>query len=402
MQPHQVPTPSGQPPIPFYQQQPYHHHQQQQQYPHPHPQQHPQQQQQQQQQQMYQPAQQHATFAGQQQQQQPQPGSGPALSAHQAELEALKQQIAEEKRRRKERKQLKKMRKIMLQQQQQGLAHQVLYAASSQPPLPLPAGSSPRPRGLPHPAWPPAAPPHQQQQQQQQQRRQQSFSEATAAAAAAAAAAAVGSSGGSGDLSGYLGGFGSPGVYRTSSGKVLRMLTHPVTGKPLLLGPAVDAKSSRLGNTSLGAPAPQLFGMDLQATHLNSLPAPAPVPTSPYTPLPGYAQAGGLAAAAGPGFSSPGASSSMLSLQRLHRDGSIASAAAVGAAGGCEMGSGAELGMAAGYGLTQAQPQQQQQQQQQSGYGSMQVQQGLYAGPVAAGDAAFAGMGPGSGYGGAM
>jgi hypothetical protein len=52
--------------------------------------------------------------------------------------------------------------------------------------------------------------------------RQQSFSEATAAAAAAAAAAVVGSSGGSGDLSGYLGGFGSPGVYRTSSGKVLR------------------------------------------------------------------------------------------------------------------------------------------------------------------------------------
>ncbi|WIA11717.1 hypothetical protein OEZ85_011812 [Tetradesmus obliquus] len=127
---------------------------------------------------------------------------------------------------------------------------------------------------------------HHQQQQQQPQQQQ--------------------ISGGSGDLSGYLGGFGSPGVYRTSSGKVLRMLTHPVTGKPLLLGPAVDAKSSRLGNTSLGAPAPQLFGMDLQATHLNSLPAPAPVPTSPYTPLPGYAQAGGLAAAAaGPGFSSP-------------------------------------------------------------------------------------------------
>lgn len=31
-----------------------------------------------------------------------------------------------------------------------------------------------------------------------------------------------------------------------------RMLTHPVTGKPLLLGPAVGAKTSRLGNTSLG------------------------------------------------------------------------------------------------------------------------------------------------------
>lgn len=33
---------------------------------------------------------------------------------------------------------------------------------------------------------------------------------------------------------------------------VCRMLTHPVTGKPLLLGPAVDAKTSRLGNTTLG------------------------------------------------------------------------------------------------------------------------------------------------------
>jgi hypothetical protein len=31
-----------------------------------------------------------------------------------------------------------------------------------------------------------------------------------------------------------------------------RMLTHPVTGKPLLLGPAVGAKTSRLGNNSLG------------------------------------------------------------------------------------------------------------------------------------------------------
>jgi hypothetical protein len=28
------------------------------------------------------------------------------------------------------------------------------------------------------------------------------------------------------------------------------MLTHPVTGKPLLLGPAVDAKSNRLYITS--------------------------------------------------------------------------------------------------------------------------------------------------------
>ena len=46
-----------------------------------------------------------------------------------------------------------------------------------------------------------------------------------------------------------------------------RMVTHPVTGKPLLLGPAVDAKSSRLGNTSLGAPAPQLFGVEVQTAH---------------------------------------------------------------------------------------------------------------------------------------
>jgi hypothetical protein len=78
-----------------------------------------------------------------------------------------------------------------------------------------------------------------------------------------------------------------------------RLLQHPLTKRPLLLGPAVDAKLSRLGSTGsgeqfgrvwstqlacppatpvcdlrppllmlrrTGAPAPQLFGQDLQLT----------------------------------------------------------------------------------------------------------------------------------------
>ncbi|KAF6265773.1 hypothetical protein COO60DRAFT_761901 [Scenedesmus sp. NREL 46B-D3] len=222
--------------------------------------------------------------------------------------------------------------------------------------------------------------------------RQQSFSEATAAAAAAAAAAVGGGSGGgSGDLSGYLGGFDSPGVYRTSSGKVLRMLTHPVTGRPLLLGPAVDAKSSRLGNTSLGAPAPQLFGMDLQSSHLNSMPAP-----HPHTPLPptgflaaaaapaGYqsagvaaAAAGGLApapAAGGPGISSP-TTSSTRGRQQLRRDsGGFGGMPGAGSAAVCavqalelEDGLLQAMGLPGGYGLPHASP----------GYGVMQFQPGM-------------------------
>jgi hypothetical protein len=41
------------------------------------------------------------------------------------------------------------------------------------------------------------------------------------------------------------------------------MLTHPVTGKPLLLGPAVGAKTSRLGNNSLGTLWAKGAGLEL-------------------------------------------------------------------------------------------------------------------------------------------
>jgi hypothetical protein len=52
-------------------------------------------------------------------------------------------------------------------------------------------------------------------------------------------------------------------VWHLATRNDCRAVLHPVTGALLALGPAVDAKKSRVGNTSLGAPAPRLFGVDL-------------------------------------------------------------------------------------------------------------------------------------------